>query len=664
MVTLLGIGGIGKTRLALAAAQRLCEPFRERVGFVPLGALTESRLLLLAILTELAVPAQHPDEDPLEQLSRYLGTEPYLMVLDNLEQLASTVAAPLQTLLTRLPNLTCLVTSRQRLGLEGERLLTVGALDLDASVSLFCDRSGISPNDSLERLCTLLEGIPLALELAANRVGTLTLGEMIEKIDERLKFLTSQERDKTARHHSLHAVMDWSIRLLTSEQRRFFAALSVFRGGWTTEAAATIANEPAALEYLSQLRDRSLITTEEKQGMMRWQMSESLREFGESLLTSSEQEALRLSHCAYFLTFARTNQRALLGNEVAIHQKYEAELANFRFALTAQSAQQAVGLLAELVNFFITANLLREAAAWSDRISPQIESGSRELATFLTRSIVLYYYLRRFDDAVRVGVQGIALLRSFGERTELAQALCTLSYIYGAVGQSEKVGPLLEEALLIGQQENNPTITAECQSALGKHYYHLGQFDASLRYSQDALASARTLNRTNLIATLLNALAITYLHCGDYTCAKAACDEAIALGESLKQDVLLIGDYKVRAVISLGLDELPDAIGFAQKTLRSALPDRHYLDLRDGFSLLAQIRYRDRKLAEVAQWIGACQILQEQHALPEPDLWIGLEAIAANVREGLGDALFEENRACGYKRPFDDTIALALHFSR
>lgn len=663
LVTLLGTGGVGKTRLALSTAQRLRETLRERVGFVPLAALTDSRLLLLAILTGLAIPAQQPDEDPLEQLARHLGAEPYLLVLDNLEQLAGTVAAPLQTLLARVPNLTCLVTSRRRLGLEGERLLVVDALDLAESVALFCDRAGARSDDSVEQLCTLLEGIPLALELAANRVGALTIGEMIEKIGERLTFLTTQELDKTARHRSLHAVMDWSVRLLTADQRRFFAALSVFRGGWTTEEAGAISGEPAALEYLSQLRDRSLVLTEERRGTLRWCMGESLREFGESLLTASEREALVRGHGEYFLTFARTNQRALLGSEVVIHQKYEAELENFRFALTAQSPQQAIGLLGELVNFFILANHLSEGAAWVDRLSAQVEKGSKELATLLTRSVVLYHYVRRFDDAIRCGVQGIALLRQLGERTELAQALCILSYLYGETNQSEKAGPLLEEALQIGKQEKNATLMAECQSALGKHYYYQGQLDDSIRYSQAALVSARALNRTNLVCTLLNTLTITYLEIGDYAAAKTACDEAIARGEALKQAVVLIDDYKVRAVISLCLDELPDAALFAQKTLSAAFPDRRSLDLRDGFSLLAQICCRCGMPTEAAQWVGVCQALTEQQSLPELDRWMRLDDTSAALRRTLGIVRYEQSVAQGYEQALDDAVALALRFS-
>ncbi len=662
LVTLLGTGGVGKTRLALTASDSLREPFGERISFVPLAALTDSRLLMMAILTGLEAPAGQPDDEPLDQLARYVGDEPYLLVLDNLEQLAGTVAAPLKALLARVPNLTCLATSRRRLGMEGERLLPVDALDVDESVALFCDRAGIRPDNSVERLCALLEGIPLALELAANRVGALAVEEMIEKIGERLTFLTTQETDKTARHRSLHAVMDWSVRLLTRDQRRLFAMLSVFRGGWTSEAAEAVCSEPAALEYLSQLRDRSLALAEERRGRVRWRMGESLREFGESLLTDLERETLVLGHGEYFTDFARTNQRALLGSEVAIHQQYEAELENFRSALTELPPQLGVRLLAELVNFFMVAGLLREGAAWIEQVCVRVDtaSGSHELGTLLSRGVVLYHYLRRFDDAIRCGLEGVRLLREFADPKELAQALCILSYMYGETDQSDRAKPLLEEALQIGEREKNQVLTAECQAALGKHHYHQGQLVESIRYSQDALRSARTLHRTNLVNTLLNNLATTYLDIGDYAAAKATCDEAIALGETLEQAVVLIDDYKVRAIIALCLEEFADAAAFAQKTLSAALPDKRYIDLRDGFSMLAQICCRCGKFADAAQWVGACQSLTEQHELREFDRWLRLEDTITELRRSLGDIPYEQYVAQGYERTLDDAIALSL----
>src|SRR5207244_3504492 len=222
--------------------------------------------------------------------------QPSLLVLDNFEHLVEEGASVVQALLERLPSLKCLVTSRQLLGLSGEREFAVPPLQTPAgapaagrphappapfaleqlslyeSVQLFIDRAQIVKPDfqvtnrnaaAVAELCNRLEGIPLALELAAARAQVLTPGQMLYQLAHRFEFLVSRKRDGAKRHQTLHAAMDWSYRLLTPELQRFFARLSVFRGGWTLEAAEAVCEEPLALDYLAQLRECSLVLAEE-----------------------------------------------------------------------------------------------------------------------------------------------------------------------------------------------------------------------------------------------------------------------------------------------------------------------------------------------------------------------------------------------------------------
>ena len=300
LVTLTGLGGAGKTRLAIEVAERLVEPFAGAVWFAPLADITDPRLLADTILDSLRL-VRSPQQEPLEQVIEALSRQPSLLILDNFEQMVEGGAALVQTLLSRVPTLTVLVTSRQLLGLAGEEefvvppLLTpnggetAAQLSLYDSVQLFVDRaqaamphfqvtSGNAP--AVAELCHRLEGLPLAIELAAARALVLTPAQMLKQLEQRFGFLVSRKRDATERHKTLEAAIEWSYRLLTPELQRFFARLSVFRGGWTAEAAEAVCEEPLALDYLAQLRECSLVLAEETRGgRMRFRMLESLREY-------------------------------------------------------------------------------------------------------------------------------------------------------------------------------------------------------------------------------------------------------------------------------------------------------------------------------------------------------------------------------------------------
>lgn len=264
LVTLTGPGGSGKTRLTIAVADRLQEAFREAIAFVPLADLTDADQIPDAIMKALDLP-RSADLDPLEQVVEVLNRHPSLLVLDNLEHLVEEGALLVKRLLERIPTLTCLVTSRQRLSLAGEQEFVVLPLPTPrrsdsperllqyASVKLFVDRAQAVRADfqvtaanasAIAALCDRLEGLPLALELAAARALVLTPDQMLARLEERFDFLVSRQRGASSRHRTLRGAIDWSYRLLSADLRRAFARLSVFHGGWTLEAARPSARSP------------------------------------------------------------------------------------------------------------------------------------------------------------------------------------------------------------------------------------------------------------------------------------------------------------------------------------------------------------------------------------------------------------------------------------
>jgi predicted ATPase/DNA-binding SARP family transcriptional activator len=366
LVTLTGAGGIGKTRLALVVAHRMCEGWRRAVCWVPLIDLAPSaatdedsaatcRRIAEKILAGLGVP-RAPTTDPLEQAVAVLSRQPTVLLLDNLEHLLPAAASLVRTLLERVEHLTVMATSRRQLGLVGERLFPVpplpvpvvssraaiargsGAgeqarasdirqLQANPSLRLFVDRAqAVKPDFQLtERNATVLaelsrqlEGLPLAIELAAARAASLTPEQIVERLAARFELLARPEWQGDPKQRSLRAALDWSHQLLTPELQRFFARLSVFRGGWTLAAAQAVCQEPRALECLDSLRENSLILAEEDGPVMRYRLLETLREYGaEKLHEAGESETTRGGHLEHFTQVAEAVEPEVRGRERA-----------------------------------------------------------------------------------------------------------------------------------------------------------------------------------------------------------------------------------------------------------------------------------------------------------------------------------------------------------
>jgi predicted ATPase len=356
LVTLTGPGGSGKTRLVTEAARRWIELLHSLVWFVPLADLSDAALIPNAVADVLGL-ARQPHVTPEEQVIEALNRQPALLILDNFEHLLDGDAGTqfVQRLLARVPMLTLLVTSRHRLELDGEQELPIAALPTPdmgdegrglgdtervvpnpqiptpallltfPSVQLFVDRAQAArPDfqvtarnaDDVAALCARLEGLPLAIELAAARSQVLTPSQMLSQVNHRFDFLVSRHRHKEARHTTLRAVVDWSYRLLSPELQRFFRQLSVFRGGWTLSAASAVSGEALTLDWLEELRDGSLVVTEETgRGEMRYRMLETMREYASEQTSGEEAGVLGRRHAEYYTSLAEEAEPHLKGAE-------------------------------------------------------------------------------------------------------------------------------------------------------------------------------------------------------------------------------------------------------------------------------------------------------------------------------------------------------------
>ena len=360
LVTLTGAGGAGKSRLALQVAAARLADHPDGVWIAELAPITDPRLVARTVASLLGVN-EHPDRPVDDLLAHHLATAETLLVLDNCEHLVGDVAALLQRLLASCGSVRVLVTSQERLGVTGEALYRVPGLGIPApgttrasvvasadAARLFTERAtAVQPGFRLSettagaigRICRSLDGLPLAIELAAARVNAFGVEQIACRLDDRFRLLARGPRTALARHQTLRAVTDWSYGLLSHPERRLFERLAVFIGGFTLEAAEAVCAEPgdeATVELLSRLVDKSLVTAEETELLTnRYRLLETLRAYGlERLCQRGETDRLRDRHAAFYLTLAEQGGDVLLGpKQAAWLDRLETEHGNLRAAL-------------------------------------------------------------------------------------------------------------------------------------------------------------------------------------------------------------------------------------------------------------------------------------------------------------------------------------------
>jgi predicted ATPase/DNA-binding SARP family transcriptional activator len=573
LVTLTGPGGSGKTRLAVAVAWRLAEAFGGAVGFVPLADVVppdspddgEGSLRRIADGVADALGLVHsPDVDPLEQAVEALRARPWLLVLDNVEHLVEGAAPLVRALLEQVPTLACLVTSRQRLGIGGEQEFALLPLPTPrrsdpperlleyASVQLFVDRARavrpefqVTPSNAaaVAELCDRLDGLPLALELAAARAQILSPAQMVAHLEQRFDFLVSRQRDVAARHRTLRAALDGSYHLLSPELRQFFARLSVFRGGWTLEAAeqvAAIGTGSSAIDHLGELRECSLILAEEREGELRCRLLETLQEYAAEQLAPEEEPAVRRRHARFFLSLAeqtaapRPDARSKTGVE-----RLERELLNLRAALAwslAGESDAELGLrlvcqlrplwqkhVTEGRQWLATAiagarqapSVLRAeafhlagklagvqndlpAAGTALEASLALRRAAADRARIADVLVDLALWARGREDHVAAKAlleECVVLRRELDDRPGVAWALENLAWTAQQRGEMALAGALLQESLAIGRECGSLEIVTFTLHGLGWLSALQGDLAGARPFLQEGLESARELAR-------------------------------------------------------------------------------------------------------------------------------------------------------------------------
>jgi predicted ATPase/DNA-binding SARP family transcriptional activator len=719
LVTLVGPGGIGKTRLALEFARQASTRFASWCAFVSLADLTTTAQIEAALVQALRL-SPDPGASGLERVIDTLRKQdrpgaPTLLIMDNLEHLLPVeelgegggVGALVQRLLESVPGLRMLCTSRRRLGVRGEQLVIVAPLQMpqapadtavklelatllsSASVRLYVDRAqAVRPDFSLTptnapavaALCRQLEGSPLALELAAAWVRVLPPRKMWERLTQGLDIPTGSYADLPARHRTLSAALDWSYRLLSERQRRLLARLSVFAGGWTAEAASEVCEAGApegvgpgqgeAWLVLGQLQEASLVVvTDDDEGEVRYRFLETVRVFSrQRLIELGQQEVMQSRHAAYYSALAAEAETQLRGPEQAAWlARLEAEHDNLRVALEFLLAD-ADGI----AGLEMATKLMR---FW--RVRGYWEEGCRRLAAALERAGdasdillrakalnglgALVHLQGDLDQAKTLYEQALALRRQAGQRGSVADTLHNLGYIALRQQDWEPARALYEEALTIQRELGDALAVAD-------ELHHLGL----LAHEQDDLARAQALYEESLTLRTplhdLRGMTITLGTLANIASAQRDFSRAQALHERVLAQQRELGDMQgigltlqnlARTVNSLGDVERAQNLYRESLTIRREIGDRAgILDVLEGIAVVA---YKLGQYDRSATFLAGAEALQPSISVPGSDVLSQAHRdLREQVRVALGEAAYAIACIAGERMTLEECISYAL----
>jgi len=577
LLTLTGTGGVGKTRLALEVAYEMQEKYTDGVYFISLAPLQNAALVLPTIARSLGL-YESGTRSPLEQLKVALHGRQLLLVLDNFEHVLE-AAPPLVELLAACPFLKLLVTSRERLHVRGEHKLAVQPLVLPSStplpdreamlrsgaVALFLERAReIAPTIELTdedlpliaAICRRVDGLPLAIELAAARLKLLPLPTLLERLEHRLAVLTGGPRDLPERQQTLRKTIEWSYGLLSEEEQHLFRQLSVFVGGCTLEAIEAIVNSPGSpdlsvLDKVISLLDKHLLYQDQRAGEEpRLEMLETIREYAwERLCAAGEQEQTSEAHMLYFLRLSEEAEAHLWkAEQVEWCERLELELDNLRAALGwllkraeeglvrqhMQSREAALRLLEASSRFWEIRGYISEIRTWLERALMNSEE-----VTLLVRAkalrIMIYCALIQddVDRALALCDECLQLYRAAGETLGIAWALLFLSYCSMRKGHIQQARSFHQESLALARTVNRSVDLPFFYFLLGTTTIDLGEDNQARALLEESLALAREMGDLECIPWALRYLGYLFFIQGSEDQASPPLEESLALSREM-----------------------------------------------------------------------------------------------------------------------------------
>jgi len=697
LVTLTGAGGVGKTRLALQVAAELVDNWDEGVWLVELASLADPNLAVSAIASVLKV-RQQPDEDLIDTVVGAVANRKLLLVLDNCEHLLDACARLMERLVPGCIHVRALLTSREPLRIAGEQVYRVPSLSVPPegsliratqlsqfdAVRLFADRgaahqTGFVVDEGncavVASICRRLDGIPLALELAAARMSSLSIAEIDRRLDDRFRLLTVGTRTSLPRHRTLEALINWSVDLLDQREQLLFSRMSVFAGGCSLETAEEVCSgrdleSTEVIDVLGSLVDKSLVQAEQHDTEVRYSLLESVRQYAAKKLLQQggmEETILRRAHAQAFLAMAEALASPLPGTELSrwfdrLEREHDNLSAAMRFLLSDQaSTKEALRIAVSLRHFWFCDHRDEGAASLEEAIarvdfgeSPGLGAVGLLCAGYLRFELGSYGIARaHLEKAAEVA-------RSVGDLVTTAEALGGLGLLRLRQGDLATALELVEESVDLAVSAGNAFATADAFNHRATVRSACGEPDADVDFSE-ALARFRIIGDHVGLARTLQNLAVLELKQGDVASARTHIEDAIRLRDGLHGMHGMIDLHLYQGLVELlagnGSAARQAFLGLLSSARRAgALPLVAYAYLGLGICMEPV-----RNLQRAAMLHGFADALFEERG---EVIDAGLRALCdmdrIRLREELGESAFEDAYLIGRKLSPDSAIALAF----
>lgn len=736
LVTLTGSGGIGKTRLSIQVASELLTEYPIGVWLVELAPLTDPALVPQSVCAALGVKPEG-DTSALDALINYMHEKKILLVVDNCEHLIDACAQLCDSLLHACPDLRIIASSREALGIEGENAYRVPSLSLpnpksglqvieeSEAVMLFMERAAtILPEfemteanaPAIAQICQRLDGIALAIELAASRVKMLKVEQIATRLDDAFRLLTGGSRTALPRQQTLRAMIDWSYNLLTEDEKAFLRRLSVFMGGWTLEAAEEVCENKEALELLTHLVDKSLVSVDLEHGdEPRYYLLETVRQYTrEKMIESDEGEITREHHLEYYMRLAKANEaRRKTAEQILAYKQMNVELDNFRLALSWSLGEDTNDHLCEkgllLANFLDWAEIsIEEGVSWLQKgltlISdndPKVDltraktmtylgwllvstSESQSAIDLLEKSLVIYQAHNPQDKSDWVNTfsnfayaylnsdlakahdyaqQGLILARSIGKAGywDLGGALYWVGCVAYRQTEFETAKSNTLEGLAIAKQLGDNLFAAVFLQLLGWIEEMQENYDAARTYLSQVQVIYSNNDYSSGIKHVLRDIASLERLAGRYDEARKIFEETLALERDSGSKMGMVDNLWGLGETLIFLSEFEQAT----KTLRECLQLVHNTGDPSfkGYGLfsLAKVLKHYGRFHEAARLLGAIEVeatkdLWQIYAKRKADYDQSFEAI----KNALGETEFASAYAEGKAMTLDQAISYVL----
>jgi len=689
LLTLTGPAGTGKTRLAVEATVG-DGPSRD-AALVELAPVVDPGLVAPAIAATLGL-SETSRHRATETVVTYLRGRRMLLVLDNFEQVLG--AAPvLGELLVGAPDVQLLVTSRAPLDLAEEHIYEVPPLQLAErsrptelgrlrraeAIRLFVDRAHDARADfvlteenadGVAELCRRLDGLPLALELAAARIKLLPPHAILERLDDRLELLKAAPgAGVPARHRTLGSAIEWSYELLDAEEQALFTSLAVFVRGFTLDGAEAVAGklDVEVVDGIESLLNNSLLRPESiSGGEPRFGMLETIREYGlERLAERGDGESVRRRHAGYYLLLAEEAGPALLGPQQARWlQRLDAERGNLRAALTwaAESGQVEVGLrtASALWRFWQLRASDIEGREYLDQLladgssSPSIRARAQSAAASLALVHGDHDAVRRYLDA------SLPVHRRLGDDQNVAHYLGVLAVSALAQGDLDRARALAEEALEIGRRSRDPSSVAYALAQIGAVLAAQGELDEAQRATEESVRRARELGNVRSVGSWTRCLGRIVFLRGDYAQARRLFEESLAIHRDLGDTWGIAGSLASLALVALEAGEAEAAQRLLDESLELGRAGGHPYRVAISLGVSARLAAAQDRPARAARLYGAADVFREAMGIEPNEVSLDPAPRVDQLRNALGEKAFAEAWTQGEAMTLGDAIAYAL----